>query len=57
MVYVFNREGLYYKIFLSLTKVLAYFYEGDVRAYHIEFDNEEKLDNFLLNIDLSTINT
>ncbi len=55
VVYLFNREGLYFKVFLNLGGLYDYFISNSASGFDIEFDNEEELDNFLLNIDLNKV--
>ncbi|UQD55792.1 hypothetical protein [Flavobacterium sp. K5-23] len=51
VVYVYNYEGWYFRFFNSINEVLDFF--EDKFEPTISFEDEEKLDKFLENLDLS----
>ena len=47
IVYEYNREGLYYKLFFSLQKLLDYFLENNHESFDIELYSDDKVYKFL----------
>lgn len=47
IVYEYNREGLYYKLFFSLQKLLGYFAENNHESFDIELYSDHKVYKFL----------
>ena len=52
-VYIYNYEGWYFRVFDSVLKLMLFF-DGKNEA-DFEFDDEEKLDNFLENYPVNGI--
>lgn len=53
IVYVYNRDGLYFYFFKSILELIQYFDEK--YECEIVFENEEELGEFLRELDLSNI--
>lgn len=47
IVYEYNREGLYYKLFFSLQKLLGYFAENDNESFDMELYSDHKVYTYL----------
>lgn len=56
IIYIYNREGLYFKVFLSIAGVIDYFINDKDDGIYTEYDDEDELDNFLETVDLKLIN-
>ena len=50
LVFEYNREGLYFKLFTSFPAVFAYFLEDDGQSFEREFYSEEAVDRHLLHM-------
>lgn len=51
IVYEYNREGIYFKLFLSFQALFAYFLEDDGKSFDGEFYSEEELDGYLRSLE------
>lgn len=52
IIYEYNREGIYFKLFLSFQAVFAYFVEDDAESFDGEFHSEEEIDGHIGNLNL-----
>lgn len=53
VIYEYNREGIYFKLFLSFQAFFAYFLEDDGESFDREFYSEEEVDGHLRYLDFS----
>ena len=51
VVYEYNREGIYFKLFLSFQALFAYFLEDDGESFDGEFYSEEEIDSHLRSLE------
>lgn len=51
IIYEYNREGIYFKLFLSFQAVFAYFLDDDGESFNGEFYSEEQIDGHLRSLE------
>lgn len=51
IVYEYNREGIYFKLFLSFQALFKYFLEDDGKSFDGEFYSEEEMDGYLRSLE------
>lgn len=51
VVYEYNREGIYFKLFLSFQALFAYFLEDDGESFDGGFYSEEEIDSHLRSLE------
>ena len=55
IVYVYNYEGVHFRVFNSVIDIIRFFDEDIDTKIIFETEKDEKLDNYLANLDLKSI--
>lgn len=55
VLYVYNFEGIHFRVFFNLVEILEFF--EDKFEPEIAFESEEELDQYLASVDLETISS